>query len=84
MTDRLQLAQSFDALLQPAKFRDYGDFSAAVTPTIGMSAEGVITFTGVLQSSATINGAFTPVAGAISPYPVPRTGAGMFYRTASQ
>ena len=67
-----------------AKFRDYGDFSAVVTPTIGMSADGVITFTGVLQSSTTIDGTFTPVAGATSPYTVPKTGAGTFYRTASQ
>jgi len=67
-----------------AKFRDYGDFSAVVTPTIGMSADGVLTFTGVLQSSATIDGTFTPVAGATSPYTVPKTGAGTFYRTASQ
>jgi len=67
-----------------AKFRDYGNYSAVVTPTIGMSAAGVITYTGVLQGSATVNGTYAPVAGATSPYTAPRTGTAMFYRTASQ
>jgi hypothetical protein len=67
-----------------AKFRNYGDYGAVVVPTIGMSSTGVITYTGVLQSSPTVDGTFTPVAGATSPYTIPTTGAAMFYRTASQ
>ena len=67
-----------------AKFRDYGNYNPVVTPTIGMGSTGVITYTGVLQSSATVNGTYAPVAGATSPYTIPRTGTAMFYRTASQ
>lgn len=67
-----------------AKFRDYGDYSAVVQPVIGMDADGVITYSGVLQSSETVNGTYAPVAGATSPYTVPKTGPAMFYRTASQ
>ncbi len=67
-----------------AKFRDYGNYNPVVTPTIGMSAAGVITYSGVLQSSPTVKGTYAPVAGAVSPYTVPKTGAAMFYRAASQ
>ena len=67
-----------------AKFRDYGNYNPVVTPTIGISSAGVITYTGVLRSSATVNGTYAPVAGATSPYTVPKTGTAMFYRTASQ
>jgi hypothetical protein len=67
-----------------AKFRDYGTYNPVVTPIIGMSGAGVITYVGVLQSSATVNGTYAPVAGATSPYTVPKTGTAMFYRTASQ
>ena len=67
-----------------AKFRDYGTYNPVTTPTVGITAAGVITYTGVLQSSATVNGTYAPVAGAVSPYTVPKTGAAMFYRAASQ
>ena len=67
-----------------AKFRDYGNYNPVVTPTIGVSAAGVITYAGVLRSSATVNGTYAPVAGATSPYTVPKTGTAMFYRTSSQ
>ena len=39
-----------------AKFRDYGTYNPVTTPTVGITAAGVITYTGVLQSSATVNG----------------------------
>jgi hypothetical protein len=65
------------------KFRDYGDYGAVVTPTIGVAGD-VITYTGVLRSSATVDGTYAPVAGATSPYTVPKTGTAMFYRTSSQ
>jgi hypothetical protein len=64
-----------------AKFRDYGNF--VVRPTISLSAAGVITYSGVLQSSTTVNGTYAPVAGATSPYTIPKTGTATFYRAAS-
>ncbi|MHB1306054.1 MAG: immunoglobulin domain-containing protein [Limisphaerales bacterium] len=67
-----------------AKFRDYGTYNPVTTPTVSISAAGIITYTGVLQSSATVNGTYAPVAGAVSPYTAPKTGAAMFYRAASQ
>jgi hypothetical protein len=53
--------------------------------TVGIARSGssaVITYTGTLQSSATVNGTYTDVPGATSPYTVP-TGAAQaqFYRT---
>ena len=51
--------------------------------TIGFSA-GKVTITwaaGTLVSSPTVNGTYTPVTGATSPYVVsPATGQAMFYR----
>ncbi|MHB1306053.1 MAG: PA14 domain-containing protein [Limisphaerales bacterium] len=67
-----------------AKFRDYGTYNPVTTPTVSITTAGVITYTGVLQSSATVNGTYAPVAGAVSPYTAPKTGAAMFYRAASQ
>lgn len=47
----------------------------AVTPTLtvtrDVSGDVILTYTGVLQSSSTINGTFTAVAGATSPYRIP-------------
>jgi hypothetical protein len=40
----------------------------------------VITFTGTLKSTATVNGAFAPVAGAVSPFEVTPEAAQQFYR----
>jgi hypothetical protein len=40
----------------------------------------VITFTGTLKSAATVNGVFTPVAGAVSPFEVTPEAAQQFYR----
>jgi hypothetical protein len=51
--------------------------TAVNRPTVSI-AGSVITYTGTLQSSATVNGTFTDVAGASSPYTVTATG---FYRT---
>jgi len=70
-----------------AKFRDYGNYSAVVQPTLSLSNAGgnmVLTYSGVLQSSATVNGTYAPVAGAVSPYTVNKTGSAQFYRAASQ
>jgi hypothetical protein len=41
----------------------------------------VITYTGVLRSSSTVNGSYLPVSGASSPYTIPTSSAPkMFYR----
>ncbi|MHB9008400.1 MAG: LamG-like jellyroll fold domain-containing protein [Limisphaerales bacterium] len=48
--------------------------------SISISADGIITYTGTLESSATVDGDYTTVTGATSPYTVPKTGAAMFYR----
>jgi hypothetical protein len=51
--------------------------TAVNRPTIAIAGAS-ITYSGTLQSSATVNGTFTDVAGASSPYTVTATG---FYRT---
>ncbi|MBN9692256.1 MAG: hypothetical protein J0M24_18575 [Verrucomicrobia bacterium] len=52
-----------------------------VTLSLGGTTENpVITYTGVLQSSETLNGTFQDVAGAVSPYAVPTTNPARFYR----
>jgi hypothetical protein len=51
--------------------------TAVNRPTVAIAGSS-ITYSGTLQSSATVNGTFTDVAGASSPYTVTATG---FYRT---
>ena len=57
------------------------------TPTLSLSTAGGvsrITYTGTLQSAATVNGTYQPVAGASSPYTVPTgTAVRMFYRSSN-
>ena len=53
-------------------------------PTISIDAAGVITYTGTLQSSDTVNGTYSAVTGASSPYTVPKTGSAKFYRAAGE
>ena len=48
--------------------------------TLLVNGKVVITYTGTLQSSATVNGTYSAVAGATSPYTPPSTGAHVFYR----
>lgn len=72
-------------LLFVAQFRNFGNTSSpAPTPTISFaknaSGQLVITYVGTLVASVTVNGTYTPVAGATSPYIVPTTGAAMFFR----
>ncbi len=55
----------------------------SVPATIGISRVGgalTITYTGTLQSSDTVNGTYTDVTGASSPYAVPTTAPAKFYR----
>jgi hypothetical protein len=77
------------ALPASTKLLAYWNFNDApavvVTPTIGIAPEGAvlkITYTGILQSTATIGGQWNDVQGATSPYSVtPAAGQGSsFYR----
>jgi hypothetical protein len=57
---------------------------ATSRPTLSVGLQGgkvVITFTGTLTSSTTVNGTYAPVAGAASPYTVPSTTGAGFYKT---
>ena len=70
-----------------AKFRNYGNYSPFVEPTLSYSNAGsvtVLTYSGVLQSAPAVTGPYTPVAGATSPYTVNRTDPAQFYRAAGQ
>jgi Concanavalin A-like lectin/glucanases superfamily len=60
----------------------FWDFNTSIVapPTVSISGS-TITYTGTLQSSATLAGSFTPVPSATSPYTVPAGTAGQFYRT---
>jgi len=61
------------------------DTVSPARPTLSITSQGgvwKITYTGVLQSSATVNGTYTDLNGASSPYQVPTSsGAMQFYRT---
>ena len=62
----------------------YGPPAQAVSPTIGIgrvAAGTQITYTGTLQSSDSVNGTYTDVAGATSPYTVPAGVAARYWRT---
>ncbi len=69
-----------------ARFRDYGDYTAAFTPnlTVSMDATGKVTMSwaaGTLVSSSTVHGTYTAVTGATSPLVItPTAGATMFYQ----
>jgi hypothetical protein len=67
------------------EYRDYGDYVATFNPQLSVAANGpgklTITWSsGTLLSSATVNGTYTAVTGATSPYAVTATGKSMFYR----
>lgn len=65
--------------------KTYQALTVVTSPTVSVSknaTEVVITFTGTLEASDSVNGTYAPVAGATSPLHVPfATGAGKFYRT---
>ncbi len=69
-----------------AQFRDYGDVTTAFNPGLSISTDpstGKVTIswtTGTLVSSPTVNGAYSAVTGATSPYVVTPTGQATFYR----
>jgi len=58
------------------------DTPSAPPPTLSIGFQGgawKIVYTGTLQSSAAVNGTYTDVNGATSPYTVPTTSATMQY-----
>ena len=57
---------------------------AAATPTLSLSGT-VLTYTAPLQSSTTLNGTYTAVQGATSPYTIPANvpGGAVYYRTSN-
>jgi hypothetical protein len=63
------------------------DIPSAPRPTLSIAFQGgvwVITYTGTLQSSATVTGTYSTVSGATSPYTVPTGSGGMqFYRSSN-
>jgi hypothetical protein len=68
----------------PASLVAYRAVKVQPTPTLSVGKQGtswVITYTGVLRSSATVGGSYQPVSGASSPYTIPTSSAPMmFYR----
>jgi hypothetical protein len=68
----------------PAAFLTYRAASTPTNnPTISIGQSGgkwVITYTGILYSSSTVNGSYTAVGGAVSPYTVPSNTGIQFYR----
>jgi len=68
-----------------ARFRDYGDVAVGFNPQLKISRDstGKVTITwatGTLVSSPAVQGTYTPVAGAVSPYVVTPSSTGIFYR----
>jgi hypothetical protein len=68
----------------PSSLVAYRTVKTLPTPTLSVGKQGtsyVITYTGVLRSSSTVNGSYLPVSGASSPYTIPTSSAPkMFYR----
>jgi hypothetical protein len=64
-------------LVSPSGLIGPGPVSSA--PTISVSEAGVITYTGVLRSAISIDGPWTPVSGATSPYTIPVAGGTRFF-----
>jgi hypothetical protein len=76
-----------DDSTDPSSLQAYRATTVLPAPTISISKQGgsyVITYTGVLMSSATVNGTYQPVGGASSPYTVPISAAPMLFYRASQ
>ena len=65
--------------------KTYQALTTVSSPTVSVSKNGtevILTYTGTLEASDSVNGTYTPVAGATSPLHVPfAAGTGKFYRT---
>lgn len=80
-------AALFSYALSAAQIADLYTGTAAPAPAISVTHSNgqiVITYTGVLRSATTVNGPYTPVADATSPYTTSPTGAQMYYEASSQ
>ena len=76
---------TFDRLFV-GQFRNFGDYVVATLPTLSISSAGATTsiiYSGTLQQSTTLGATavWTAVAGATSPYTVPKTASAMFFRS---
>jgi len=70
-------------LTNPSALKTWYGVNYVPPPTVTVGKVGaniVITYTGTLQSAATVNGTYADVAGATSPYSTPATGGPMFFR----
>jgi hypothetical protein len=68
----------------PSSLVAYRAIKVLPTPTLSVGKQGtswVITYSGVLKSSATANGTYQPVAGASNPYIIPTSETGYFTRS---
>jgi hypothetical protein len=80
------LAQAADKGTFLARMRDYGNYVAVIDPQlkVGTDPTGKVSITwttGTLVSSPTVQGSYTPVTGATSPFLVtPTTAGATFYR----
>ena len=55
--------------------------AAAATVSVARTATGLsVTYTGTLQASDTVNGTYSDVSGAASPFAITPTGTAKFYR----
>jgi len=66
------------ARLFVAQYRNFTDVPALSIALV--AGRPTVTFTGILQSSATVNGTYSDVVGATSPYTVPLGQAASFYK----
>lgn len=57
----------------PASLKAFRARTVSTPPTVAIAGSGVVTFTGTLQASPTLNGTYTNVTGATSPYTVTNT-----------
>ncbi len=67
----------------PGSIMAYRAVTVQLPPALSIARAGadvVITFEGILQSATTVNGTYTDVTGATSPYTTPATGGARFYR----
>lgn len=60
---------------------NFNDPPAVAQVTIALGVDGKIAYTGVLQQSDAVTGAWSDVSGATSPYAMPKTGTMKYYRT---
>ncbi len=68
----------------PAALKTWYGLNIVPAPEISLARDGanvVITYTGTLQSADSVNGPYTDVVGASSPYSTPASGAAKYFRS---